>query len=354
MNELSELFSEIKDGGKIVLEHGREYHVYSSDLPAQTNAAVQLKGKKNIVIDGGGSALKIHGAFSAFAFFGCKNITVKNLTADFEAEETGEAGKENAADPAPAALFENSENITLIGVRFRRFQGSGVVARGVKNVKLFKTECLLKDGDGSKCAGYFRFEDCRGTAKIDGCVARGSGAGGDFAGVRGEEKCNLEVRNCYVSDNAGRGVYYAAGGKAAIEGNTFARTGGAALCARDCEDTGAAYVKKIVFKNNVADGCGNEYEEKYSVAYFPTSEAGCENCPAANGKTACGGKKTVGTLVLKDNHFFNPEDEEHRIYLAGVKNAIFKNNTFDRPYKIDRENVKKLTENGDIAAEKCP
>ena len=178
------------------------------------------------------------------------------------------------------------------------------------------------------------------------------GASGDFAGVRGEEKCNLEIRNCYVSDNAGRGVYYAAGGKAVVEGNTFARTGGAALCARDCKETGAAYVKKIVFKNNVADGCGNLYEEKYSVAYFPTSEAGCENCAAAN--AACRGKKTVGKLVLKDNHFFNPEEEEHRIYLAGVKNVVFKNNTFDRPYKIDKENVKKLTENGDIAAEKCP
>lgn len=351
MNELSELFSEIKDGGKIVLEHGREYHVYVSDLPAQGNAAVELKGKKNIMIDGGGSALKIHGAVSAFAFFDCKNITVKNLTADFDAEETGKA---QAIDPAPAALFENSENITFSGVRFRRFQGSGVIARGVKNMKLFKTECLLKDGDGKKCSGFFRFEDCRGTVKIDGCVVRAAGATGDFAGVRGEEKCNLEVKNSYVSDNAGRGVYYAAGGKAAIEGNTFSRTGGAALCARDCEDTGAAYVKKIVFKNNVADGCGNKYEEKYSVAYFPTSEAGCENCPGTNGKTACGGKKTVGTLVLNGNHFFNPEDEEHRIYLAGVKNAIFKNNTFDRPYKIDRENVKKLTENGDIAAEKCP
>ena len=355
MNELSELFSEIKDGGKIVLEHGREYHVYSSELPAGKNAAaISLTDKKNIVIDGGGSALKIHGAFPAFAFAGCKNVTVKNLTADFETEADLGAEGNSAETHAPAATVENSENITFSGVRFRRFQGSGVVARGVKNVKLVKTECLLKDGDGKKCDGYFRFEDCCGTAKIDGCVVRASGAGGDFAGVRGEEKCNLEIKNCYVSDNAGRGVYYAAGGKAKIEGNTFARTGGAALCARDCEDTGAAYVKKIVFKNNVADGCGNKYEEKYSVAYFPTSEAGCENCPAANGKTACGGKKTVGTLVLKDNHFFNPEDEEHRIYLAGVKNAIFKSNTFDRPYKIDRENVKKLTENGDIAAEKCP
>ena len=105
MNELSELFSEIKDGGKIVLEHGREYHVYVSDLPAQENAAVELKGKKNIMIDGGGSALKIHGAVSAFAFFDCKNITVKNLTADFDAEETEKA---QAIDPAPAALFELS------------------------------------------------------------------------------------------------------------------------------------------------------------------------------------------------------------------------------------------------------
>ena len=346
MNELSVLFSEIKDGEKIVLEHGREYHVYSADVPAGKNAsAIFLKDKKNIIIDGGGSALKIHGAFSAFTFIGCKNIAVKNLTADFITEEPCET-------PAPATLIENSENVVLRGVRFRRFQGSGVVARGVKNAKFLCAECLLKDGDGKKCEGYFRFENCKGKALLDGCTVHAGGASGDFAGVRGEEKCNLEIRNCYVSDNAGRGVYYAAGGKAVVEGNTFARTGGAALCARDCKETGAAYVKKIVFKNNVADGCGNLYEEKYSVAYFPTSEAGCENCAEAN--AACRGKKTVGKLVLKDNHFFNPEEEEHRIYLAGVKNVVFKNNTFDRPYKIDKENVKKLTENGDIAAEKCP
>ena len=60
MNELSVLFSEIKDGEKIVLEHGREYHVYSADVPAGKNAsAIFLKDKKNIIIDGGGSALKI-------------------------------------------------------------------------------------------------------------------------------------------------------------------------------------------------------------------------------------------------------------------------------------------------------
>lgn len=38
-----------------MLEHGREYHVYSADVPAGKNAsAIFLKDKKNIIIDGGG------------------------------------------------------------------------------------------------------------------------------------------------------------------------------------------------------------------------------------------------------------------------------------------------------------
>lgn len=226
MNELSVLFSEIKDGEKIVLEHGREYHVYSADVPAGKNAsAIFLKDKKNIIIDGGGSALKIHGAFSAFTFIGCKNIAVRNLTADFITEEPCET-------PAPATLIENSENVVLRGVRFRRFQGSGVVARGVKNAKFLCAECLLKDGDGKKCEGFFRFENCKGKALLDGCTVHAGGASGDFAGVRGEEKCNLEIRNCYVSDNAGRGVYYAAGRQSRCGGQHVCPHGAARRSAR--------------------------------------------------------------------------------------------------------------------------
>ena len=47
MNELSVLFSEIKDGEKIVLEHGREYHVYSADVPAGKNASAIFTKDEN-------------------------------------------------------------------------------------------------------------------------------------------------------------------------------------------------------------------------------------------------------------------------------------------------------------------
>lgn len=346
MNELSDLISEIKDGGKIVLEHDREYGVADAfEIPQQSGgigvkrAAAFLSGRKNVLIDGGGSALKIYGDAAAFVLIGCKNVRIRNLTADFIAQDGG-AGY--------AAFIKNCKNIVFENVRFRRFSGTGVYLENCENVLLRKTECLLKEGDGKNCGGFFRFENCKGKAVADGCVTRAAGAAGDFIGVRGVGRCRLIVKNNYVEGNAGRGVYYASGGKATVAGNTFKKTGGAALCARDCKEFGVPYVKKIVFENNVADGCGNAYEEKYSVAYFPTADAD------ADGKDVAAGGKTVGKLVLKDNHFFNPEDEEHRIYLAGVNKAVFKNNSFDRPYKIDKENVKKLTEKDDVAAQKCP
>ena len=347
MNELSDLISEIKDGGKIVLEHGREYCINAADAfnlseqncGGEKSAAAFLSGRKNVVIDGGGSALKISGGAAAFVLIKCKKVRIKNLTADF-AEGDG-AGNF-------AAYLKDCEDIVFENVRFRRFCGTGVYVLNCKNVVFKKTECLLKEGDGKNCGGFFRFENCKGKAVAKSCVARAAGATGDYIGVRGGARCDLIVKNNYVENNAGRGVYYAAGGKAVVVGNTFKKTGGAALCARDCKDYGAAYVKKIGFENNVSDSCGNAFEEKYSVAYFPTKDAD------EKGGYEAAGEKTVGKLVLKDNHFFNPDNEEHRIYLAGVKKAAFKNNSFDRPYKIERENVKKLEEKGDVAAEKCP
>lgn len=365
MNELSELISGIKNGGKIVLEQGREYHVYEADgVPftlsgkgeASAAAAVCLIGKKNVVIDGAGSAIKIHGNLTAFALIGCKNVQLKNVTADYvyddEEKPVREGEKKSAL--AAAACVVGCNKTDLSSVRLRYFKGCGFYVEASRKVRLYKSECVVKDGASTDGSGYFRFDDCKKKVVLDECVLRGGGAPGDFVGVRGNDKCNLVVKNSYAFENAGRGVYYAAAGKAFVRENTFSKTGGAALCARDCKESGAPYVKKIVFANNVVIGCGNAYEEKYAVAYFPTDSAGCENCPSLKeGKTACAGKKTVGKLLLKENHFFNPEDEEHRIYLAGVKKAVFKNNSFDRPYKIDRANVRKLTEKDDVAAEKC-
>lgn len=374
MNELSDLISEIKDGGKLVLEHGREYHLFADDCfiyetkkTAESEgeairAAVFLSGKKNVTIDGGGSALKIHGDITPLLFIGCKNIRVKNLTVNFACDGCETAGStahcpkpdektpQTAAQICPkgtGAYIGNCDTVLLENMRFKGFSGTAVFAKDSKDVTIRKTECALSE-NGSACDGFFRFENCRGKAVADGCTARGKSARGDFLYVRGGEKCDLTAKNNCAGENAGRGVYYACRGKAFVAGNTFFKTGGAALCAKDFGGKhGAFCVKKVVFENNVVDGCGNAYEDKYSVAYFPA-------CVPANGAEKSAPKnRPVGKFILSNNHFFNPENEEHRIYISDLKRAALKNNSFDRPYKIGRENVKRLTKKNDIAAEKC-
>lgn len=372
MNELSELIKGIKDGEKLVLEHGKEYCVFENDCfveegtdRAPRRFAVRVCGKKNVTIDGGGSALKVYGDIAPIFFENCKNVTVKNLTVDFacggcvsaaegkcayvKAENVEKDDCRGYCGKSAGAFADSCGGVTFENVRFKNFDGTAVYARRSKDVSLIGVECVLSLSGGA-CDGFFRFEDCTGKITADGCTARGGESRGDFLHVRGKEKCDLLAVNNCADATAGRGVYYACRGKVKIIGNTFRKTGGAAFCAKDfgVYERGALGVKKVVFENNVVDGCGNAYEEKYSVAYFPATfpEEKGENAPAAK-------KKPAAKIVLKNNHFFNPENEEHRIYLSELKRAVLKNNSFDRPYDIGKENVKKITEKKDVAAEKC-
>lgn len=101
MNELSRLFLSASDGETIVLEKNRIYDVRQDDSFVKTGffcsntakqdenpdgtrySAIFLENKKNIVIDGNGAAILIHGKMTPMLFFRCENITVKNLTIDY-------------------------------------------------------------------------------------------------------------------------------------------------------------------------------------------------------------------------------------------------------------------------------
>ena len=100
MNELSKIFLESNDGDKVVLEN-KKYHVRQDDSFLETGyfcsntakrhenpdgtrySAIFLKNKKNIVIDGGGAEIIVHGKMTPMLFDRCENITVKNLTVDY-------------------------------------------------------------------------------------------------------------------------------------------------------------------------------------------------------------------------------------------------------------------------------
>lgn len=364
MNELSDLISGIKDGGKLVLEQGKEYHIFAEDCftgigdGAAKRAAVFLENKKDIVIDGSGSAIVLHGDITPLYFSKSRNIKVKNLTINFACDgcegaksgachiENETATNEEGCPKGAGAYIENSENILLLNMRFKGFSGTAVFVKDTKNIKVKKTECVLSK-DGNACEGIFRFENCEGKVLVEECAARGKAFRGDFLHIRGGKKCDLIARNNCTNENIGRGIYYACRGKAVVIGNTFSKTGGAALCAKDFRgEHGVFTVKKVVFENNVVDGCGNAYEDRYSVAYFPATASTNTTTPPVNGKA-------IGKLVLKNNHFFNPENEEHKIYISDLKGAILKNNSFDRPYKVSRENVKKIVDRKNISAKKC-
>ncbi len=100
MNELVTLFQNIKAGEHVRLER-KIYHAYQDDCFYVTGyycsntasyeenpngerfAAIYLKEVDNVVIDGNGATLMIHGKMTPFVFDNCKNITLKNLTIDY-------------------------------------------------------------------------------------------------------------------------------------------------------------------------------------------------------------------------------------------------------------------------------
>lgn len=101
VNILSSIFHRIEDNTDITLEKDRVYAVYPEDSFIEkgyfcTNSAkyeenpeglrytaIYLKNKKNITIDGNGATILVHGKMTPLLFYGCENITVKNLIIDY-------------------------------------------------------------------------------------------------------------------------------------------------------------------------------------------------------------------------------------------------------------------------------
>ena len=101
LNELCKLFLEVNDSQTVTLEKDKVYHVRQEDsfefegyyctntakIDENPNGfrrtALFLKNKKNIVIDGNGASVIVHGKMTPFLFDKCENITVKNLTVDY-------------------------------------------------------------------------------------------------------------------------------------------------------------------------------------------------------------------------------------------------------------------------------
>lgn len=101
MNALSKLFFNIKDGETVILEKDKIYDVRQDDSfelegyfctntakkhenpNGLRRTAIYLRDKKNIVIDGNGATVLVHGKMTPLLFDRCENITVKNLTVDY-------------------------------------------------------------------------------------------------------------------------------------------------------------------------------------------------------------------------------------------------------------------------------
>ncbi len=101
MNELSRIFVDIRDGGTVTLEKNRVYDVRCEDSFYKSGyycsntakkhenpdgsryAAIFMKDKKNIVIDGNGATILVHGKMTPLLFDNCENVTVRNLAIDY-------------------------------------------------------------------------------------------------------------------------------------------------------------------------------------------------------------------------------------------------------------------------------
>lgn len=101
MNELSNIFLNIKNGDTVTLEKGKIYDVYQDDAFCNEGyfcsntakrhenpkglkySSIYLYEKSDITIDGNGATILIHGKMTPLLFDKCKNITVKNLTVDY-------------------------------------------------------------------------------------------------------------------------------------------------------------------------------------------------------------------------------------------------------------------------------
>lgn len=102
-NLAAEVNAAVSNDTEIVIEKG-EYHIYLPDTTRRnfkiTNSlpqyecdrygvsydkdiAILVEGKKNVIVDGGGSKLVCHGKMIPFYSFESENVTLKNITIDY-------------------------------------------------------------------------------------------------------------------------------------------------------------------------------------------------------------------------------------------------------------------------------
>ena len=136
-NQLKELFEKVKDGETVVLEKGKIYHVWEKDgfllngyycsNTAKKNenpngfraVAIYLKQKQNVIIDGNGATLLVHGIMTPILFDGCKNILLKNLTIDYARPTMSEFrvisrnGKNAEIQIHEDSLYKIDENVLI-------------------------------------------------------------------------------------------------------------------------------------------------------------------------------------------------------------------------------------------------
>lgn len=101
MNEFCNLFVEVNNNSTITLEKNKIYHVYQDDSftidgyycsntakkdenpTGLRYSAIYLKGRKDVVVDGNGAEILIHGKMTPILLDQCENITIKNLVIDY-------------------------------------------------------------------------------------------------------------------------------------------------------------------------------------------------------------------------------------------------------------------------------
>lgn len=136
MNDFCKLIINIENNSRITLEKDKVYHIYQDDSftvdgyfcsntakidenpTGLRYSGIYLKGKKDIVIDGNGAEILVHGKMTPVLLDKCENIVIKNLTIDYACPTMSEfkvisgSGSEYVIKINDECLFE-VENNTL-------------------------------------------------------------------------------------------------------------------------------------------------------------------------------------------------------------------------------------------------
>lgn len=267
MNKLSTLFLNVSDGDRIVLENNTLYDVRPEDSfvlkgffcsntarrdenpEGERFTAIYLNNKRNITIDGNGATVMVHGKMTPLLFYGCENVTVRNLTVDYavptmteftvlenndgvitikinddclyrvdnnrlfwhgEKNESGEYYWENECN-APKRYFKVLDPVTELARDFRREdltfshieeQGNNILrctladrSVAVNKGEIFQTRNIIRDQVGSM------FERCRNLTfeKLRVRFMHGLGMVNQFSE-------NITFRDCDFTPKQGRTI----------------------------------------------------------------------------------------------------------------------------------------------------